>query len=347
MATSHPESPTISEGVPSDPPTVLSFRADELTALRERAPAIADDLARIASAVRDQDEQLREAELYIEAIRRPLLWYFGTTDPDLFAEVLADRDAATTSTPLQGESSPPSENLDDWYCDGFGCGYVNSSVRIRCRACKKLRPAAPIAEERKPASDALCEAARAFCAELQEDADGVPQAELAALHRALDAHENEEPTSWRCFHCDEVLTTEDDAALHFGVRSPLSFSKPGCIEKLSVSDTGQLLSLRALEERNRTLVHRAANAEEAAEGYAGLRSELRRYFGHEDAWSCWNVLDSMKGRALAAEGHVTELLDAGAMAGIALDDPDAYVVDRIAHLVTALRAARPSSKEPR
>lgn len=62
---------------------------------------------------------------------------------------LAQAYLALAAAPLQGESSPPSENLDDWYCDGFGCGYVNSSVRIRCRACKKLRPAAPIPGERR------------------------------------------------------------------------------------------------------------------------------------------------------------------------------------------------------
>lgn len=155
--------PAISEGVPSDPPTVLSFRADELTALRERAPAIADDLARIASAVRDQDEQLREAELYIEAIRRPLLWYFGTTDPDLFAEVLADRETATTAPRLQGESSPPSDETVEkflacfyesderkgWH--GWGAFNEDNKVELRTHARRALVEAlaAPIPEERR------------------------------------------------------------------------------------------------------------------------------------------------------------------------------------------------------
>lgn len=71
--------------------SVLFFRADELTALRDRAPQIADDLARAASAIRSEARVLREAEEYIAALRAPLLEYFGTTDPALLAEVFADR----------------------------------------------------------------------------------------------------------------------------------------------------------------------------------------------------------------------------------------------------------------
>lgn len=41
-----------------------------------------------------------------------------------------------------------------------------------------------------PETDQVIHAAQRFCAELCEDADGVPQPELRALHAALDAWEN-------------------------------------------------------------------------------------------------------------------------------------------------------------
>jgi hypothetical protein len=45
-----------------------------------------------------------------------------------------------------------------------------------------------------------------------------------------------EPLSWRCFHCDEVFTTADAAAEHFG---PRIYSDPACTVDAS--------RLRALE----------------------------------------------------------------------------------------------------
>lgn len=42
-------------------------------------------------AARAPDDELREAEQYIAALRGPLLHYFGTTDPELLAEVWADQ----------------------------------------------------------------------------------------------------------------------------------------------------------------------------------------------------------------------------------------------------------------
>lgn len=41
--------------------------------------------------------RLREAEAYIAELRGPLLWYFGTTDPDLLAEVWADAAGARSA----------------------------------------------------------------------------------------------------------------------------------------------------------------------------------------------------------------------------------------------------------
>lgn len=42
---------------------------------------------------------------------------------------------------------------------------------------------------------------------------------------APTAAEQAQPVAWRCFHCDEVFSTSDDAKVHFG---PTEYSTPAC-----------------------------------------------------------------------------------------------------------------------
>ena len=49
--------------------------------------------------------------------------------------------------------------------------------------------------------------------------------------------EAESPTEWRCFHCDEVFDTREDAAKHFGTRT---FDPAVC-----AIDAGEVSELRA------------------------------------------------------------------------------------------------------
>jgi len=147
----------------------------------------------------------------------------------------------------------------------------------------------------------------------------VAYGQLNALHEARGF--------WRCFHCAGVFRTREAAVEHFGIAQ---FDTPGCIERVPDGERTLLASLRAAEARNRELLARAQKAEMEHEMDAGLRAELRRYFGHSNAWGCWNVLDGMKGRALAAEEHVQRLLDAAGA------PPAEYLVDRVEACVSSL-----------
>jgi hypothetical protein len=103
---------------------------------------------------------------------------------------------------------------------------------------------------------------------------------------------------WRCFHCDEVFADEESARRHFGDDER---AEAGCILKLTREENAILACLREAEDRNRRLMHRAAEAEFDGEANAGLRAELKRLFGVSDAWACWCKLDSAEGRIIAFE----------------------------------------------
>lgn len=110
--------------------------------------------------------------------------------------------------------------------------------------------------------------------------------------------------SWRCFHCDEVFTDRAAAQEHFGSDE---WQVAGCILKLNEGERLLLGTIRELQQRNRDLLQRAQEAEMDHECDAGLRAELKRYFGHVDAWSCWNTMDEKQGRIEALEAELEQL----------------------------------------
>jgi hypothetical protein len=84
-------------------------------------------------------------------------------------------------------------------------------------------------------------AAVAFCAELQEDADGVPQAELKTLQEALDAVDRSAPVEPQAF---DSLATED--AEHESVIDRVVRAGKGEIH-LALSENGNVFILCARE----------------------------------------------------------------------------------------------------
>ncbi|WP_421591159.1 hypothetical protein [Shinella sp. M27] len=85
---------------------------------------------------------------------------------------------------------------------------------------------------------------------------------------ALDASEAElkgRGPSWRCFHCDEVFTTEHAARLHFG---ETECQDPACQIKAG-AEMSMLEALRRAEEEARKAV--IAMHEEGTDGWTAFR----------------------------------------------------------------------------
>jgi hypothetical protein len=145
-------------------------------------------------------------------------------------------------------------------------------------------------------------------------------------------------TPWRCFHCDEVFTERADALAHFGSGE---WAEAACVEK---RERGLVESLRAAEGRNHELLSRAQEAESEAEGYAGLRADLKRYFGVSDAWTIHDRTDCA---LYAVNLRVTELEAKCAALRASLAEEKARLLDadiRVAELET-LNAAHASTIE--
>lgn len=78
--------------------------------------------------------------------------------------------------------------------------------------------------------------------------------------------------TWRCFHCEEVFTTSEAAADHFG---PRIYSDPAC-----TIDAARLRELEAELARYReedTDLHRALHAKDCERNTAVMRAEEQGY----------------------------------------------------------------------
>jgi hypothetical protein len=131
--------------------------------------------------------------------------------------------------------------------------------------------------------------------------------ERAAL-RGERSTPTEQPNTWRCFHCDETFTDREAASLHFGndeIRHSMgehieAAAAPAC--QIKARDGGLLAALRHAEGEIINLHAQVTNAEHEAEHFASLPQQIARYFkGARSPWEAFCLLDSMEGRALAAE----------------------------------------------
>ena len=126
--------------------------------------------------------------------------------------------------------------------------------------------------------------------------------ELArACGEALRAEAANEPTAWRCFHCNELFTNKSCAAEHFGVTE--TDGPPACVQMLTEGEKAIALSRR--EWRHRAEVAEAEK--EQAEYLAnGTRWEIRGHW--RDCWTIndvWHRFEDIEGRMLSAEAALS------------------------------------------
>lgn len=131
---------------------------------------------------------------------------------------------------------------------------------------------------------------------------GLTVGDLRALARscsaALEAEAANEPTAWRCFHCNELFTDRTCAAEHFGVTE--MDGPPACVQMLTEGE-------KAIVQSRREWQHRASTAEAATEAAEYLSSNVR--WDINSRWrGLWTVaevghrFEDIEGRMLAAEG---------------------------------------------
>ena len=118
----------------------------------------------------------------------------------------------------------------------------------------------------------------------------------SAPHRIPEANDR----SWLCFHCDERFTDREEARQHFGeMRTGVAL----CQEPRDVQDALR----RARDAENRWMDVAAKLGVERTENerLAHMLASWERQFGTTDPREAWNRLDSMEGRALAAEERLS------------------------------------------
>lgn len=142
---------------------------------------------------------------------------------------------------------------------------------------------------------------------------------------------------WRCFHCDEAFTDRAAACEHFGESR---VGVPLCQEPRDVQEA--LRRTRIAENESLRMADSLGQERTENERLAHLLASWERQFGTTDPRAAWNRLDSMEGRALAAEARVAELegllREAHAHLGDYCDDNEQAGFPAIAAMVAELLA---------
>jgi len=119
---------------------------------------------------------------------------------------------------------------------------------------------------------------------------------------------------WKCFFCGEIFGDAITASRHFGEDIG---SQPGCIDPLRKDEKARLRKLQLARYEERRARQDRDKVQDQADAYHAQCAELERLFGkgRSTAHQAWRELDSMEGRALAAEEKVRHLRSAlGALA---------------------------------
>lgn len=125
---------------------------------------------------------------------------------------------------------------------------------------------------------------------------------MRAGAEAIDALRNS-ARSWRCFHCNEVFLSREAAWLHFGPEgNALHSEPPACVHPLRYDELERCRELAAARANIEQAERDWEEADHVAYRLHSLETDLKRYFkGAETVHQAFQLLDTMEGRALAAE----------------------------------------------
>ena len=97
---------------------------------------------------------------------------------------------------------------------------------------------------------------------------------------------------WRCFFCDDVFRTRDEAYAHFGEQNCES-DPPACIDPLRADEKSRLKELREARQTALNALNDRDRAEELLEGLQSEHENCFRYFG-ADCGTMWQAADRYK-----------------------------------------------------
>lgn len=140
------------------------------------------------------------------------------------------------------------------------------------------------------------------------------------------------PKAWRCFFCDEVFLTKQEASDHFGGDSTI-WDQPGCIVKMTETEKAIVEDRR--EWRNRALlaeakledVEQRLHMHEFDLGRALRKPHLQKAGIHELS----SHMETLEGRLFAAEARLKALRRY--MEDIGLADMTRVTMDKINNLL--------------
>lgn len=118
---------------------------------------------------------------------------------------------------------------------------------------------------------------------------------------------------WICFHCGETFSVAEQGSFHAAEKAarehfgPTPAWDPVCIDRAKHGDDELLNRMRNAELELERALEARNQAQEETEVAAGRLSAWSTRFGVESPHGAWNQLDSMTGRALAAEERVKAL----------------------------------------
>lgn len=114
---------------------------------------------------------------------------------------------------------------------------------------------------------------------------------------------------WRCFHCDEVFQSRQEASDHFAVDGV----PPMCVDPITKDEKARMVVVRRLEAEVMKLRKENEDLDHMAGCLKAMESELARYFGTcggvpvKTASQAFLVYEAMIGRAEAAEQQLAAL----------------------------------------
>lgn len=98
---------------------------------------------------------------------------------------------------------------------------------------------------------------------------------------------------WRCFFCDEVLTNQRDAFIHFGDGSPCGSDVAACVDPLRSDEKELFKQLRDARELAIKGMRAEERADELEYDLRRMSEELEHHFG-PGATHIWVAADRYK-----------------------------------------------------
>lgn len=108
--------------------------------------------------------------------------------------------------------------------------------------------------------------------------------------------------TWRCFHCDEVFTTRDAAAEHFGSGN-YEAETPLCVEAATTEQKQLISTNRELWEELQKARHENEDLEDRLHSFEYIARKLTKK-AHATTNDIEHEWDFMQGRVIAAEAAI-------------------------------------------